>query len=479
MDNVRTAGWLRLSAWLTTGVGTLLLLVLISLGAYTRTDHFQRWLREQIVTAIQASVTGEVSLEEVSGSVWEEIHFHGLSIRQNGVAVIAVPQGTVAIDLLPQLLSFIRTSAFHIASVTLSDPVIQLVQEPQAGWNLTRLLKSSEQPSAQPAEPLSLLFPHLKIERGQLSIRQADGKELRLTTLAVQGDLALLPTRTRATLSNLSFALASASLPASHWSGNLAYEVSGGSDRLSLQSVDIRTALSHLRVSGTVDNLATPTLALTGEAERIAAADIGTILPAPRLRQDLSGSLRMTGPLSALQLAVSLDAGDGRMTAEVTADLSQTPPAPQGTLQVSHFAVDKILQTPDITGEINGQVSFQGASLATLHATFDARVANLLAYGRRIDDLVVAGNLTKGQATFTAEAKSRAGFISSQNQISLSRPFTYETTLTVRNFDVTQVTGAKSAPPTNINLDVWVKGSGTKLQDIDSVVKLAVRPSRL
>src|SRR5712691_7159519 len=201
--------WLRFGAWLAAAFGVLLLLVVISLGVYTRTDHFHRWLREQVIAALQASVNGEVTLDDVSGSVWDEIRLHGLSIRQNGIEVVSVAQGAVAIHLLPQLLSLVRSSAFHVSSVTLTEPVIRLVQEPEAGWNIAHLLKPSEQPPAQPREPLalSLFFPHLSIENGQISARQADGKELLLTTLALQGNLALLPSGTWADLNNLSFAL--------------------------------------------------------------------------------------------------------------------------------------------------------------------------------------------------------------------------------------------------------------------------------
>src|SRR5262249_11177218 len=216
MSNGRISRWLRLGAWLAVAFGVLLLLVVIGLGVYTRTDHFHRWLREQLVAALQASVNGEVLLAEVSGSVWGEIRLHGLSIRQNGIEVVSVSQGAVAVHLLPQLLSLVRSSAFHVSSVTLTEPVIRLVQEPEAGWNIAHLLKPSEQPSVQPQEPLalSLFFPHLSIENGQISVRQADGKELQLTTLSLQGNLALSPSETRTDLNSLSFALSGPGVPA-------------------------------------------------------------------------------------------------------------------------------------------------------------------------------------------------------------------------------------------------------------------------
>ncbi len=481
MSNARTSRWLRLGAWLAAAFGVLLLLVVIGLGRYTRTDHFHRWLREQVIAALQASVNGEVTLDDVSGSVWEEIRFHDLAIHQNGTEVVSIPQGAVTVHLLPQLWSLVRSSALRITSVTLIGPVIRLVQEPEAGWNLTHLLKSSEQPPNQPQEPLALriFLPHLSIENGQVSVRQADGQEFQVTTLALQGELALLPSGMRADVTSLSFALAGRGVPASQWSSSLAYEESGGLGRLSLQPLEVRTALSHLQVSGTVENLAAPTLALTAKMEELAAADIAMFVPTPRLLQDLSGSMQVTGPLSALQVGATLEAPNGRVTTAVTVDLSQTPPSPQGTLQVEHFAADKVLQIPDVAGEVNGQASFQGATLETLRAAFDARVSHLLAYGRRIGDLTITGNLAKSQATFTAEAKSQAGQISSQNQISLTSPVVYETTLTVRHLDVAQVTGDKSTPATDVNFAAWVKGGGTRLEEIDSAAKLTVLPSRL
>ena len=481
MSNARTSRWLRLGAWLAAAFGILLLLVVIGLGVYTRTDHCHRWLREQVVAALQASVNGEVTLDGVSGSVWEEMRLHGLSVRQNGVEVVSVPQAAITVHLLPQLLSLLCSSTLQITSLTLTEPVMRLVQEPEAGWNIAHLFKPPEQLPAQPQEPLalSIFLPHLNIENGRVSVRQADGQEFQVTALTLQGELALLPSGMHAEVTSLSFALAGTGIPALQWRGSLAYEESGGIGRLSLQPVEVRTVLSHLQVSGTVENLAAPTLALTAKIEELAAADLGVFLSAPRLQQDLSGSAQVSGPLSALQVVATLEAPNGRVTTAVTADLSQTPPSLQGTLQVEHFAVDKVLQIPDIAGEINGQVAFQGASLETLHAEVDVRVANLLAYGRRIGDLAIAGKLAKGQATFTAEAKGQAGQISSRSQISLSDPLAYETTLTVRNLDVAQVTGDKSAPATSMNFEVWIKGSGTKLEELDSAAKLTVLPSQL
>jgi translocation and assembly module TamB len=460
------------------GLGVVVLLLTIGVGVYTRTDHFHRWLREQVVSALHSSLNGEVALAGVSGSVWEDLSVHGLSLRQNGVEVISVPQGTVSLHLLPQLLSLLRSFSLQISRVTLTQPVIHVVEDAKTGWNVAHLLKPADQ-SEPPAEPssLSILLPQLSIENGQVGVRLADGQEFQLTALTVAGKLALFPTGMRADVSTLSFALAGAGIPSLQWSSSFSYEDVGGASRVSLQPIDLRTALSQVQLSGTVDNLADPILAVKVQVEKLAAADIGVFVPEPRLQQDLSGTIQLDGPFSALQVNGSLAAPNGVVTAAVTANLSQTPPDAHGTLKVERFTVDKVLHLPDIGGEVNAQVTFQGATPEAMRSDLTARVTHLSAVGQRIDDLSLIGTLDKGQIVLTAEAKAKAGHFLSRSQISLGSPLAYETTLTVRNLDTTQVVKEKTAPAANVSLDAWVKGKGTSLDELDAAVKVIVLPS--
>ena len=480
MGSVRTARWLRLLVWLAGGVGTVFLLLVIGVGLYTRTDHFRQLLRMQILAALQASVNGEVSLEQISGSLWEGLQLDGLSIRQNGRDVIASRQGTVEVHLLPQLVSFLRSSTVQIAGVTLNEPVVRLVQEPEAGWNIAQLLKtSSEEEEPQKPSTLNLHFPHLSIENGQISVRLADGKEFQLTAVSLKGALDLLPVGMRANVNTLSFALAGTGVPTLQWNSSLVYEDSDGRQRVSLQPVDLRTTLSHIQLSGTVDNLASPTLMLKAAIEKLAAADVGLFLSEPRLQQDLSGTIQATGLLSALKVDLALAAPNGRVTSAITANLSQTPPDAQGMLQLERFVIDKVLYLQDVAGEINGQVAFQGIALDTLRSELTAHVTNLLVSGRRIEDLKVTGILDKKQVILTAEAKGKVGYLYSQSQVSLRDPLTYETTLTVRNLDAKQVAGDTVSFAADVSLDAWIKGRGTKLEELDSAIKLTVLPSQL
>jgi len=471
---------LRVSLWLLTGFGVLLLLVLIGVGVYTRTDHFRSLLREQALTAVRSTIDGEVAFERITGSVWKELVFHNLSLRQNDVEVIAAPQVTVAIDLLPQVIAFLRTSEFRIANLTLASPTIRAIEDTEKGWNLAHLVRTSE--SAESSEPstLSIFIDQIKAEGGTIFVQQPQSEEIRVSTLALDGSLAVLPAGMQLELATLNFSLARAGVPEVQWLSALAYDDSVSPSVVKVDKLDLRTAGSHLLLAGTVHDLSAPTTALTVEAEKIAAAELRLLAPTLPLQQDLSGSVRVTGPLSALQVAATLNAPDGNVNAAVTANVEQTPPRYQGTLAIQRFVVDKVLQIAGVSGEMNGKLSFEWTTLEAARANLEAHAANLTAQGWHVDSVDLTGNLNAGQLAVTAAVTGKSGDAHLQSQVALSTPPAYEATVKVNNLDVAKVGGEGNATLAGrLNLDAWAKGSGTSLEDINSEAKLTLRPSQI
>src|SRR2546426_12125866 len=85
----------RLATWIITGLTLLFVMAVVGVGLYTQTEHFRLLLREQALAALRPSINGEVVLERVSGSVWQQLFLDHLSIQQNGVEVLAVPRVAV------------------------------------------------------------------------------------------------------------------------------------------------------------------------------------------------------------------------------------------------------------------------------------------------------------------------------------------------------------------------------------------------
>ena len=73
--------FLRVMTWLALGFGLLLLLAVIGVTIYTRTERFTRWARDEAVTAVNGLIRGSVSVERLEGSVWRHLVLYNVGLR--------------------------------------------------------------------------------------------------------------------------------------------------------------------------------------------------------------------------------------------------------------------------------------------------------------------------------------------------------------------------------------------------------------
>ena len=459
------------------GVG-ILLLAIVGLGLYTRTEHFHTLAREWLLAALQSSINGEVTLERLSGSLWSGLTFHNLLVRQNGIEVIRVPQGSISLDTIAQAKSYFRSSSVRINAITLTEPVLILQQSPQGEWNLTQLIPRSEPSSTQPST-LSLFVDHLRLINGHLDITQADGTTTQLTALSLAGDVAVRPAGSRLHLSTLTLGLARPGVPNLQWDGGITYDTTDPPARLSLHDVDLRTAQSHVRISGTVENPAEPVLSMTANVEHLALADLRVISPTIPLQQDLTGTITANGPLSALQVAANVQAPDGTVTTQVTANLSQTPVQYEGTLEVKHLDIPKVVQVATSSGVVSAVSTFAGRGATLENGTFEVKIDNLHVDQRAVGTVTTSGQVHNQRVRMTGTAQGTVGDVTWHGEIGLQQPMSYDLTLIARNLVVAQVMPQPPAVPVTLNLDAHLQGSGTEWQHLNSAVVATLLPSRV
>ena len=470
---------LRLTRWIIIGLTSLFAMLLLGVWFYTQTEGFRSLLREQVLAALRSSVNGEVTFEEASGSVWRQLHFRRLSVRQNGVEVLSAPEISVRISLLRQVFAFLLSSRFYIAEVEIVEPKVKLIEDKEKGWNIASLFKTSDQP--QEPSAVSIFLSHIKIEKGQIDARLADESEAHLMALSLDGSLKLVPAGPQVDLASLDFSLSRQGLPELQWKSALSYDATGAPSVLNLRRIDLQTSGSQLRLSGKVQDLSAPTLALNLELKKIAANEIRKLLPSLPLQQDLSGALHVTGPLSAFQLAGNISAPDGQLIPSVLGDLTQKQPRFRGTLQVKDFVADRVLGISNLSGKWNGQASFQGTSLEDAQGSVRASASGLLVQGWQMGDLGLEGNLANKKVALTADVTGKNGQARLQGRMVLSETPAYEMTLKARNLELAKARekGSPVSDSANINLDAWVKGRGISLKKIDSSAELTLLPSKI
>src|SRR4026208_809519 len=92
--------FLRVLTWLALGFGFLLLLAVIGVTIYTRTERFTRWARDEAVTAVNALIQGAVSVDRLEGSVWRHLVLHNLGLRYQDHEILSVPRLAGSFSLL-------------------------------------------------------------------------------------------------------------------------------------------------------------------------------------------------------------------------------------------------------------------------------------------------------------------------------------------------------------------------------------------
>ncbi|HEU4341330.1 MAG TPA: translocation/assembly module TamB domain-containing protein [Candidatus Binatia bacterium] len=471
----RTLRWI---AW-SLGIFVVLILVLAAgIRLYSRTPHFHALLRAQVLAALNEALEGEVQFREVTGSVWDELQFYELVITHDGDRVLSAPNLSIRLGLLGQIYTLLSSSAIRIARIAIVEPELRLAQDQDKNWNLTKLVKQSDE-HTEPGR-LTISLDRIDIQNGKIEVHTADGKQARATALSGQAEVDLTPSGVEVNLQKLGFALSSAGVPNTTWSTGIYFAQTDKSSSLDIKHLNVSTVGSSLRVVGTIDDLAAPTVKLTVDLIKGSATELKTIVPDLPLREDISGRLQASGPLSALQIAGTIAAADGRIIASTVNNFTGSEPQLQGNLKFQDFVIEKVLTLPGVSGKVNGQVDFRGASIERGEASMRAGVSGLAVQGWTVGQVELSGQLKDSRLGFSARAGNKEGTAEIKGNLALAETPAYELTLRARSLNLQTVAEQQtSLPEATINLDAWIKGHGTKPESLQADTHLTLYASQI
>lgn len=460
-------------------VGFLLLSALIiGLTMYTQTDGFRAWLREQTLTALHEVVHGEVALEQISGDIWTGVTFHNLSFRDATGEVLQIPQATVTLNLLSQIRLALETSTIRIGEITIHSPTLRLVQKPGGSWNIKDLFApSDETPSAN---PLRLFIHRLHITDGQLMVAPQGHKPAQIQHMRADGQFSHAGDSIALDLTQLSFRAEYPQFPPLTWEGDVAYKEVDSVADLSIKTATIRTPQSQTQVSGTVQNLDNPRFDLTTSLALLSATELRSLLPESPLQQDLSGTVQMSGPWQKPTLKANLQAADGKATATVNADLQQSPPHYEATVDLDHVVIHKVARVPHVQSEVSGRVDFVGTDLDSGKVTFTLQSTKLLVQERAIGDGELSGTVVNRRITSTGKTRGQIGQLQWNGWVELGSTLAYDGSIAIRDGVVANI--VKEPLPigeTLLNADAQIAGHGTTLSELAATVRVSLLPSHI
>jgi autotransporter translocation and assembly factor TamB len=466
--------------WAAVACGILLLIAVVGIGLFTRTDRFRELLREQVVSTLNSSFRGDVSLGRVEGSIWGHLTLYDFVLRYQGTEVLRVPKLTASYVLWPLLHRTVQ-----VQRVEGFGPVAHLRQDAEGRWNvLEALATDTPEPEGATAEEgtLTVLLDTVVLQNGRIDIVPAGAnRTYQLVQTSLDAQIAVLPSGLDAQVRDLTTHVVAEGLPRLRVSAVLAYAGSQEPAAVEVNVLTLDTHQSQVRLVGEITNLATLNTRAELAIRRLATADLLQLVPDWPLAQDVSGSLHLQGPLADLHGTLALTAADARVEATWQADVSQEVPQYVGTVTVSGFDLQKLVREQNLAGILRGTVQVRGAGTAIAELTGEANLhVQALRVGNwQVGDVEASGSVAQTLGKVRGKVRGDLGHATWEGETTLTEAPRYTLALSVEHLNIKRVASGEDTLASDLNLTATVEGQGTDPQTMNARTRIDLRPSTI
>ena len=150
----------RFFRWLRLALVVLLVLGVAGLAFYTHTDGFREFVRQKLVTAINDSMHGKISVARLDGSVWGSLTLIDVRLIDNEGEIARIPRLKVNYALLPLVWGRI-----HVLRLEAAQPLVWLKEGRDGVWNIVEALSPAEPQSETPSLVVSVNYLVLREAR--------------------------------------------------------------------------------------------------------------------------------------------------------------------------------------------------------------------------------------------------------------------------------------------------------------------------
>jgi autotransporter translocation and assembly factor TamB len=421
-----------------------------------------------------------VSLGRIEGSVWNNLTLYDLTLTYQGVEVLQVPRLTLHYALLPLL-----EGRVLVTRVEGFEPIVRLQQDAQKKWNVVEAFSSDTPTPVEPATAeggLDILLETVALQGARIDVTLSGEAErtYHLSETNLDASIGILPAGLDIQVRQLASHIITQGFPTVQLASSLAYHGTTTPATVQVSTLKLDTTHSHLRLTGAISDMSTTHTEAELVIDNLAMAEAIQLVPEWPLRQDLSGTLRINGPLADLRTQLMLAAADAQVTADVQADLSQEAPRYEGRVTIARFDAQKLLRREDVVGVVEGTVQAKGSGMALtdLNGEASLQVHALQLAQWRVGDVTVKGSLQQQNGMLSGTVRGDLGQATWQGTINLAdaQP-RYELTASVEHLDIKKVVAGEKPLVGDLNLTGTVKGVGFSLAEMNVQSDVRFLPS--
>ncbi len=391
----------RLVRWL---VGLVIFLVVLVAGllAFSQTATFRGWLVGQVVTRLNDTLAGRVSIGRLDGNLLSGLVLTNLRVTLEGARVLAVRRVTANYDLLQLVLA--RRLVLRAATI---DGLDLHAVEDARGWNVARLVKTREEQEQQHKRSTEIVIESLALRDGALRVVRP--KDLwRLRGLALDGDLAVGGATQKLHIAGLSFELPDRGVRLARLAGSV--EV-GDDGAVTADGLVVKTDASDVSVTARIGPRTRRDYDVDATVTRLSADEVQRVLGPIGLRVDVAGTMRAKGPASAVVVAADLATEAGSIALDGTVDVASTPQSYDLHLALQHVNAAGLLGPAQPVTDVSGTVSAKGkgTTFEAVAATFAVALSESTIAGKPLQRANLDGSIAERTVQFEASAATPMG----------------------------------------------------------------------
>ena len=202
--------------------------------------------------------------------------------------------------------------------------------------------------------------------------------------------------------------------------------------------------------------------------DKLAASDLSAILHNYPLREDIKGRITLKGTANAMRAEAGLAAGNARLEANLQGDLTRKAPTFNGDLSLARLDLSALALPQKLAGILDLSIDArgEGSDLQALVANAKISIQALRVGSTDVGNLDFIGGAQKGNVQFNGNLTNGPGRLNLGGTAVVIGTPQYHIVVETQHFNAAEV--SQSAPPTDLNSQTIIQGSGSDLQKIDA-----------